>query len=323
MFSFKWTISDAEQILIKMSQSLSSSCFPGNKMADNFYLSAQWFRDTAEKIQPAKLSVTLKFSHQRKLCVSNLHFLIVDCCSKKIVKGKDRSLPATYNSSTLEEAITIPENEPLENFLHNGALTIQVTGTIIDTSPKQSVIHSSVIPEHGFSEKINRMFQDGLFTDLTIVVGEKTFKVHKVVLGSQSDVFKRMLESDMKEKNEAVVEIADIAPAVMEDFLAYLYTGSPPNIKNFAKELLLVADKYDIMRLRLLCENELKMGLTVETVTSVLLLADKLQQESGSSLLEACINFIKQHSAAVRQSEEWANNVSDLSKNDLESILSV
>ena len=86
------------------------------------------------------------------------------------------------------------------------------------------------------------MFADEIFTDLTIKCGGEEFKVHKAVLASQSPVFRRMLESDMKEQKTNVIEISDVDPMVMSDLLTYLYTGVAPNMDALTNKLLEVAN---------------------------------------------------------------------------------
>ena len=87
------------------------------------------------------------------------------------------------------------------------------------------------------------LLEDKLFTDMTIKCGDEEFKVHKAVLASQSPVFRKMFVSDMKEKWTSLIEISDTNSAVITDMVAYLYTGTAPNIHTLAKDLLAVADK--------------------------------------------------------------------------------
>ena len=94
----------------------------------------------------------------------------------------------------------------------------------------------------------------------------KTFNVHRVVLASHSDVFKRMFEINMQETQEGIVTISDIEPEVMIELLTYMHTGCAPDLKTCTKELLFTADKCNISYLQLLCENELKINLTSANV---------------------------------------------------------
>lgn len=103
----------------------------------------------------------------------------------------------------------------------------------------------------------------------------------------------------MKEKKEGVVVIFDIDPDVMSDFLSFIYTGSAPNIKKKAKDLLSAADKYNMSNLAALCEKELLTNLTTANVVDVLLIADQLP------LRVILRDFIKHNSQQVYQSSSW------------------
>jgi hypothetical protein len=93
-----------------------------------------------------------------------------------------------------------------------------------------------------------------------------------------------MFQADMVEKTSGIIEMTDITPAVLSDLVAYLYTGSAPNISTQARELLMVADKYEIHRLLLMCENELTMGIDADNVMDVPLFAE--MHQAAAELLE-------------------------------------
>ena len=60
--------------------------------------------------------------------------------------------------------------------------------------------------------------------------------------------------------------ISDLDPVVMADLLAYMYTGTAPNVKKLARKLLIAADKYTIPCLLGMCVNELIVNLTPANV---------------------------------------------------------
>ena len=146
------------------------------------------------------------------------------------------------------------------------------------------------------------LLEDKTFFDLNIKCGGEEFKVHKAVLASQSPVFRRMLESDMKEQRTNVIEISDVDQAVISDMLAYIYTGSAPNLDTLVRELLNVANKYELPGLLTMCKRELKLKINAENVIELLQLADLLD---SSYLKKACLNYISLNSGAIRNSKEW------------------
>ena len=75
---------------------------------------------------------------------------------------------------------------------------------------------------------------------------------NKIILASQSPVFKKMFEIDMKERRSGVIEVPDNTPAVMSDLLAYLYTGTAPHVDTESYSMLLTSinclDSYQYVR---------------------------------------------------------------------------
>ena len=186
-------------------------------------------------------------------------------------------------------------------------LTVQVCGILnFFSNPIESVSKFSFASETNPIIPMKVMWEEGLFSDVKIKTSKKTFNVHKAVLASHSDIFKRMFEINMREKQEEIVTISDIEPEVMTELLTYMYTGCAPGLKTCAKELFIIADKYNISHLQILCENELKNNLTPANVVEILLIADKLQLKSSASesLKNVCIKFIK-YNPSVYQLNSW------------------
>ena len=84
-----------------------------------------------------------------------------------------------------------------------------------------------------------------------------------------------MFSHDMEEKKNCRVEVKDVEPEVMAELLRFIYTGkTAANLESMAADLLAAADKYALERLKVMCEEALCNGLTVENVSEILILAD-------------------------------------------------
>ena len=199
---------------------------------------------------------------------------------------------STYNN----KGVSIPLTS-----INGGPLVVQFKGTFITDDYKQTCVKKPDFTRHP-PNWMKTAFEAMLFSDAQIKVGQETFKVHKVILASVSQVFQKMFESDMQEKN-GVINISDFDSAVIFDVLTYIYTGEAPNLKTLAKELLFAADKYDLQGLVLICMQQLETDLTFDNVAEVLFLADKLTLDNP--LRNACIRFVQQHFASVSQSKSW------------------
>ena len=105
------------------------------------------------------------------------------------------------------------------------------------------------------------------FTEVEIIIkqGEGTSPVHlfahKAILAARSPVFEKMFEHDLKEKATNSVDVVDIDPEVFKELLTYIYTEKAPNIKTLASPLLRAAEKYQLERLKALCEQRLSYDL--------------------------------------------------------------
>ncbi len=102
--------------------------------------------------------------------------------------------------------------------------------------------------KRGFAHFLNT----GEFSDLTLVVnGKKEYRVHKLILASNSDFFKKLVFNDFKESFSGRVEIGFADPDdVFGDVLRFLYTGKVNISKQNAVALLATADHYLIESLK-------------------------------------------------------------------------
>ncbi|PVH71125.1 hypothetical protein DL98DRAFT_471994 [Cadophora sp. DSE1049] len=75
-------------------------------------------------------------------------------------------------------------------------------------------------------ESITRCFDDDTYSDLTIVCGDRSWKVHRVVVCSQSRVLHAACMTGFKEAQTGVVDLDDDDPAPVETMLKFFYTGN-------------------------------------------------------------------------------------------------
>lgn len=99
-------------------------------------------------------------------------------------------------------------------------------------------------------ESVTKMKQ---FTDLVLIVKDKTFRVHKAILASRSPVFESIFE---REKDIGRLSIDDAEPSVVEQFLHFLYTGQTCQMLA-NRQLLKLANNYQLETLEKLCQSAL------------------------------------------------------------------
>ena len=147
------------------------------------------------------------------------------------------------------------------------------------------------VPECDMSTHFGSLLSSGESSDVTLVIGRKELKAHKFVLSTRSPVFKTMFQVDMKEKLTNRVKIEDVELPVFQEMLTFMYTGKSPNLKSMTSELLFAADKYQLDRLKLMCEEELCSKLNATNASQTLELADR---HNATQLKEFCRDFIYQ-----------------------------
>jgi speckle-type POZ protein len=137
-------------------------------------------------------------------------------------------------------------------------------------------------------------------TDVTFEVGGETFAAHRCVLAARSRVFRAELFSPMKEGSTSTadaIHVEDMDARVFRIMLAFIYSDSEPKMEKDDDEdvvslwqhLLVAADRYDLQRLKLMCEDKLCGFIDVNTMTSILSLAER---HNCDGLKKACYDFL-------------------------------
>ena len=166
----------------------------------------------------------------------------------------------------------------------------------------QSNPRSLNVPKCNLSNDLSSLLETGSFADVTLEIDGREFKAHRAILAARSPVFLAMFYNTMEEQKNGRVEIRDLSSEIFSEVLEYIYTGRSPNLEKFANSLLSAADKYQLERLKLMCEEALCSNLTVENACDTLILADL---HTAEHLKETCINFINSHVSEVMDSRGW------------------
>ncbi|KRX83677.1 Protein roadkill [Trichinella nativa] len=173
--------------------------------------------------------------------------------------------------------------------------TVNVTG--------QSAVSQFNVPDCRLADDLCELLDSQRFSDFCLLVHGQEFRVHKAILAARSAVFAAMFEHEMEERKLNRVVITDVDAEVMANMLRYIYTGqAPPNLESIADDLLAAADKYALERLKVMCEQALCAGLTVENACDTLILADL---HSADQLKQQAILYINTNAAEVIESTGW------------------
>ncbi|XP_024317146.1 BTB/POZ and MATH domain-containing protein 2-like [Brachypodium distachyon] len=209
--------------------------------------------------------------------------------------------PPLFKASSCRHGIRVHKSK-LQNStcIQDDRLLVTCDLLVIKESKVYETRESSEIevPPSNITEHLGKLLEAKEEADVTFRVGEETFQAHKILLAVRSPVFRAELCGPMRETSTRCVTIQDMQPAVFRALLHFIYTDSLPDDMDALEEgdkremvchLLVAADRYDVDRLKLICQNILGKNLDVETVATTLALAD---QHHCDRLKDACIGFI-------------------------------
>jgi len=186
-----------------------------------------------------------------------------------------------------------------------GELTFTISGYVL-LQEDPSLIAKR--PTGILSTDLEAMINKKEASDITLVVGERTFCAHRCILIARSPVIKAMLETDMKESIENEITITDVDPDVFVQFLHYLYTDNVPELTKMAPDLLYVADKYNVETLKDVCETEMLKNINIENCAEYCV---KSNLTNAKKVYDCSLKLIIGNLSAVLKTEGWKDMEKD------------
>uniref|UniRef100_A0ACD5V4W6 Uncharacterized protein n=1 Tax=Avena sativa TaxID=4498 RepID=A0ACD5V4W6_AVESA len=171
---------------------------------------------------------------------------------------------------------------------------IAITGVIRTVASETRATQFVVVPPSDLNRHLLQLLTSGQAGDVTFEVGGESFTAHRYILAARSSVFMAELFGSMKEKDASCVRIDDMEARVFKAMLHFIYTDSLPEIDEgeameMAQHLLVAADRYNLDRLKLICEKTLCDYISRNTAAVMLALAE---QHGCEGLKEACFSFL-------------------------------
>ncbi|CAG5129710.1 unnamed protein product, partial [Candidula unifasciata] len=144
-------------------------------------------------------------------------------------------------------------------------------------------------------------WKTGRYTDVTILIGERTFPAHRLVLASLSDYFPPLLKFDEDDSGE--VTLHNIEPDDFFVLLKYAYTGTVDINKENVQSVLIAADYLSVSRVRHICIKFMIANFDVENIIDVLLFGIEFNL---SELISHSREFLQKNFAEVLETEGWS-----------------
>uniref|UniRef100_A0AAX7SU83 BTB domain-containing protein n=1 Tax=Astatotilapia calliptera TaxID=8154 RepID=A0AAX7SU83_ASTCA len=158
------------------------------------------------------------------------------------------------------------------------------------------------------AQSLKKEFDSPDISDLKFLVDGKCIHVHKALLKIRCEHFRTLLN----ESDQDAIEIHQFSYLVYRAFLEYLYTDTINLPPEDAIGLLDLATFYRETRLKRLCQETIKRGISEENAITLLSAAVKYE---ARDLEEFCFKFCVNHLTAVTQTQAFADMDHDLLKN--------
>ena len=161
-----------------------------------------------------------------------------------------------------------------------------------------------------FLKDMGNLLLDTETSDVVLLCQGEEIRVHRSILGARSPVFRAMLQSQMLESTKGEVRIEDADKDVLKEMLSYVYKIEVnANFTKF-KELLVLADKYQIDDLVRYCEERIIETLTYENAFKIGILAET---HNAPGLLDECIKCILDNVPHSLE-EDWMETIKESPK---------
>jgi hypothetical protein len=124
---------------------------------------------------------------------------------------------------------------------------------------------------------IPKLFSEGEYSDVKIICEDQTFQCHKLILASQSDVFKAMLFTNQFTENiTGTVQVDDINAKTIKTVIKYMYQKKITEDEAMDLNLIVAANKYNIVDLVSKCEKIILLTMSMKNIMDILAIAKLL-----------------------------------------------
>lgn len=209
-----------------------------------------------------------------------------------------------------DEAMGVSFATLLPNLVENAQTTSLTAEDDGNDSPATAVAKpDAIFDEHRDPEVIS----------FSVGPTQTLFSAHRALICVRCPYFKSMLESGLAESQMSVIPLPEVEPAIFEALLTFLYTDShgkkmtPSNVV----DLLFLAAKFDVGRLRAMAECMVGFNVEVDNVAQVIQLAYFLDSER---LKRACMFYTAIHFQAVKQTDGY-KELQDEVKDELHTMM--
>ncbi|KAK4784171.1 hypothetical protein SAY86_018539 [Trapa natans] len=200
------------------------------------------------------------------------------------------------------------------DYLKDDCIVMQCTVGVVRSRTEGPKKYYIPVPPSDMGQHLKGLLENEIECDIVFRVGHETFKAHKLVLAARSPVFRAQFFGLIGDHTINQIVVEDIEPSIFKAMLLFIYTDALPDVSDIMdcpslctstimiQHLLAAADRYNLDRLKLLCESKLSEEINPDTVATTLALAE---QHQCLQLKAVCLQFVAtpENLGVVMQSE--------------------
>ncbi|KAJ1691722.1 hypothetical protein LUZ63_015877 [Rhynchospora breviuscula] len=209
-----------------------------------------------------------------------------------------------FNFSSVEKRtsdygfLSFVKRSTFESVLKDDCLLIRCTVTVFKDFPVEVEPAFPLRVPPPDVHQLSLLLEAGYGADVIFEVNGVTFNAHKCILALKSQVFRAQFFGPLKEKSDTIIKIEDMDAQVFKSLLHFIYSQTIPEFEeingsekkhNMAQHLLVAADRYDLERLKIICQNILYNSIDRSNVVGLLSLAE---MHNCIHLKTACLKFL-------------------------------
>ncbi|KAJ3665232.1 hypothetical protein Zmor_000737 [Zophobas morio] len=158
-----------------------------------------------------------------------------------------------------------------------------------EAEPQQKII---ITDSSKMYEDMSPYYLRETFSDIQLILSDKTIHAHKIVLAARCKYFESLL---MKDPKQAEIALRNVPSKAFETILYYIYTGSiviASEDENDISDILKLAHEYSLKTLEKSINEKMNSIVNLSNVCSLL---NKANAHDMDELREICHTFIDKH----------------------------
>jgi len=193
---------------------------------------------------------------------------------------------------------TMPEGD--ETNISNRYVNCLPVTTDEDVSTK-NIYECKQHPVQSFQQFAKYRLCDSL-CDVTIEVGSKSLRAHRVVLAASSPYFHAMFTSGLREGTAGVIQLHDVDAESVVLLVEFIYSSKIKIVETNVQQLLAASNLLQLTYVRDACCSFLKRQLDPCNALGILLFADT---HHCHELVKTAESYVLQHFVKVSKTEEF------------------